>query len=107
MGEDELLHPAEVGFMKQFFTMLANLHLHNKQMYEKIRLFILSPYDSTVSQMSEPNLIKSGYSSNVMRDSVKRITLLHRGCVPRGEICKHLRYLLARVWGFTAASGDK
>ena len=85
LGDEDLMHPSEVGYIKQFFTMMANLHLNNKEHYDRIRLFIVSPYDSTVSQLTELNLIKNGSSSsNAMRESLKKIIQLHRSCVTRG-----------------------
>lgn len=86
-----------MSYMKFFFTKLASIHINNKPGYEKIRMFLVCPYDSVVSQMSELKIIKGGANSSAMRESLRRIISLHRGCVTKGNLCKHLRYLLHKV----------
>lgn len=46
------MHASEMGYIKQFFALMANVHLNNKEAYDRVRLFIVSPYDSTITQMT-------------------------------------------------------
>jgi hypothetical protein len=64
--------------------------------------------------MSELSLVKMGAnnSSNgnlhqnsslgnaMMRDTMKKIVILHRVCTTRGDLCKHLRYLGSKIASF-------
>ncbi len=52
LGEDDIMHASEMGYIKQFFALMANVHLNNKEAYDRVRLFIVSPYDSTITQMT-------------------------------------------------------
>jgi hypothetical protein len=60
-------------------------------------MFLICPYDYVVSQMTKLNIIKSYSSPNAMRESLKKIIILHRLCTTKGDICKHLKYLLGKI----------
>jgi hypothetical protein len=47
-------------------------------------MFLICPYDYVVSQMAKLNIIKSYSSPNAMRQSVKKIIILHRLCTTKG-----------------------
>jgi hypothetical protein len=92
------LHPSELNFMKRFFARMASLHLSNPLGYEKLKLFLLCPYDLVVSQMADlGTVVKPGIHANAIRESLCMVILLHRDCTTRGQICRHLKYLMGKV----------
>ena len=78
---------------------MANIHLCNEEGYEKIRLFLINPYDSVISQIHELKVLKTGSYSSLMKESLNKIVIIHRRCTVKNDICKHLKYFLRKVRG--------
>ena len=79
----------------KILTILASLHSLNQTYYEMIKNFLITPFQSVVSQQNYIMISKSGMNEIKIKEAVSKILFMHRTCP--GDICEHLKQFIHKV----------